>query len=185
MPTETVETFGKKVALEARRPDLAVLIGVMIASGFVVKQGDVIGKITASGKYRRRSRATVVTTAFATNSTTGKVDEASKFADGDVLKIADGTTVGTIAAGGRNLTTNVITLTANAAVAVAVGADVLASDGSAVAKGVSDQETDGTKDVSASAFIGGYLDESKLRGLDSSAKTELAGASVAGEIFKF
>lgn len=184
MPSKVIDTFAARVELEARRADLAVRVGVMVALGFIVKQGDVIGKITSSGKYRRRTRATVVTTAFATNSTTGKVDDASKFADGDVLKDKDGTTVGTIAVGGRNLTTNVITLTGNAGVAVAVGADVLGSDGSQVAGGVSDDETDGTVDANISVIIGGYLDESKLRGLDSTAKTELAGASVAGGIFK-
>ncbi|MGA9768273.1 MAG: hypothetical protein WBV94_04480 [Blastocatellia bacterium] len=185
MPSKTTETFGKRVALEARRSDLLVLVGVMIADGFIVKQGDVIGKISASGEYRRRARATVNTTAFATNSPTGKVLDASVFAADDVLTNEDGDNVGTIESIDLTTTPHTLTLTGNAAVAVAAGADVLGSDGSQIAQGISDSETDGTEAVSVPVIIGGYLDESKLRGLDSTAKTELAGASVAGGVFKF
>jgi hypothetical protein len=183
MPSKVINTYGKRVQLEVVRPDLAVLVGVMIASGFIVKQGDVIGKITASSKYRRRTRAVAAGAGFATTAATGEVDDASVFAAGDVLKNAAAATVGTVQS--VNLVTNVVTLTANAAVAVAAGAAVLGSDGSQVAKGFSDLETDGTEDANVSAMIGGYLDESLLRGLDSTAKTELGGASVANGIFKF
>jgi hypothetical protein len=183
MPSKTTETFSKRVALEARRADLVVIVGVMVASGFIVKQGDVIGKITALGEYRRRSRAVVAQDgAFAADSDTGKVDDASVFKAADILTKEDGTVVGTILA--INLETNEITLAANAAVAVASGLAVLGSDGSQVAKGISDGETDGTQAASVPVIIGGYLDESKLRGLDSTAKAEMAGASMAGGVFK-
>ncbi|GEM_PF-3148383 len=185
MPTKTIETHGQKVALEALRPDLAVLIPFTVKDGFSCQKGDVLGLISSSGYARRRTYTTVDTSAFATNSTTGKVADASIFKDGDVLKNAAGTTIGTIAVGGINLTTRVITLTGNAAVAVADGAAVIGSDGSQVAKGIADEGVDGSDDTPVSGFIAGLLVESSLRGLDATAKTELGGVSVAGGIFKF
>jgi len=185
MPSKTIETYGKKVALEALRADLAVMVGVMVASGFIVKQGDVVGKITASSKYRRRSRTATAGTGFSNASPTGQVTDASVFAKDDVLKKTDGTVIGTVLSIDTTTTPDTVTLTGNAAVNVAADVDVLASDGSQVAQGVSDDETDGTQDTSASVIIGGYLNEWKLRGLDSSAKTELAGSSRAGGVFKF
>ena len=184
MPTNLIGTFAGRVQLEKVRPDEAVTVAVTVKSGFIVKQGDVIGEITASGLYRRRTRATVNTGAFATNAATGQVLDASVFAVGDVLKNAAGDTVGTIQSIDLTTTPHTITLTGNAAEAVAVAADVIGSDGSQVAKGISGKETDGTQDTPIDVFIGGFLDESKLRGLDASAKTELNGASVAGGIFK-
>lgn len=185
MPTRTVEEFPERVQLEALGGHPSAAVGVTVASGFVVKQGDVIGKITSSAKYRRRTHATVNTTAFATNSPTGKVLDAGVFKAGDVLTDADGDNVGTVQSIDLTTTPHTITLTGNAATAVAAGADVLGSDGSQVAKAVADQETDGTADTTIAALISGKLVESKLRGLDASAKSELAGASVAGDIFKF
>lgn len=185
MPTKTIETYGQQVALEALRPDLAVLIPFTVKDGHSCQKGDVLGLITSSGYARRRTFTTVDTTAFATNATTGKVADPSVFKDGDVLKNAAGATIGTIAVGGINLTTRIITLTGNAAVAVADGAAVLGSDGSQVAKGIADDGVDGVGDTPISGFISGLLNESALRGLDSTAKTELGGVSVAGGIFKF
>ena len=186
MPSKTTQTYGKRVALEARRPDLSVIIGVMIKIGFIVKQGDVVGKISASGEYRRRSRTTATGTGFAVDSAVGQVTDASVFAPGDLLKDGNGVMIGIVAANGINVASapDQVTLIANALVAVAAGAAVVASDGSQVAKGISDEETDGTEAASCRIFIGGYLDETKLRGLDASAKTEMAGASMAGDIFK-
>jgi hypothetical protein len=185
MTTRLVATYGERNPLEAVRADLAVKVGAVIASGFIALIGDVLGVISASGKLRRRTRAVAAGSGFATNAATGQVDDASVFKAGDVLKNAAGTTIGTIAAGGVNTSTNVITLTGNAAVAVAAGAAVLGSDGSQVAAAISDDETDGTEDANATVIIGGYLTESELRGLDSTAKTELGGASVVGGVFKF
>lgn len=185
MPSKIVENFPDRISLIAVCQALAPLVPLVIASGHIVKQGDVVGVITASGKGRRRTRATATGGGFAANSPTGTVDDASVFVPGDVLKDAGGQTVGTIAAGGVNTATNTITLTANAAVAVAAGEGVFGSDGSQVAKAVSDDETDGTEDANVSVLIGGYLVESKLRGLDSTAVTELGGKSTVGGIFKF
>jgi hypothetical protein len=185
MPSKVIDTFAKKVPLEAVRADLAVSVGVMIAAGFAVKQGDVIGKITASGKYRRRPRTKTAGAGFADASAIGHVEDASVFTPGDVLKKDDGTLIGTVAAGGVNAVNNTVTLTGNAALDVAAGLAVVASDGSQVAAGISDAETDGTQDANVSALIGGYLDESLLRGLDSTARAELGGASAAGGVFKF
>lgn len=185
MPTRTTETFPERVQLEKVRPDLAVSVAVTAKTGFAVKQGDVIGKITASGLYRRRSRTTTAGAGFSDASTVGVLTDASVFAPGDVLKKTDGTAIGTIAANGVNVDDNEVTLTANAAINLAAGNDVVADDGSKVALGIADKETDGTQDAVINAFIGGYLDEALLRGLDTSAKSELGGASVAAGIFKF
>ena len=184
-PTETKETFPAKVPLELVRPELAVLVPVTIKSGHIVKQGDVLGKITVGGLCRRRTHTPAAGTGFATNSAVGQVEDASVFKAGDVLKNVAGTTIGTVLSVDPTTNPDTVTLTGNAAVAVAAGAAVLGSDGSQVAAGVSDHETDGAADTPIAAFIAGFLKESLLRGLDSTAKIELGGASVAGGIFKF
>lgn len=184
-PTKTVEEFPERISLVAVKADLAALVPAVVALGFIVKQGDVLGVISASSKVRRRTRAAAAGTGFATNSAAGQVDDASVFKAGDVLKNAAGTTIGTVLSIDTTTTPDTVTLTGNAAVAVAAGASVLGSDGSQVAKAISDDETDGTEDANTSVYIGGLLKEPKLRGLDSTAKTELGGASTVGDIFKF
>lgn len=183
MPTTLVQEFPARVQLEIIRPDEAVLIPVTIKTGHVVKQGDVLGRITTGGLYRRRSRTDAVDDGFAADSPVGEVVDASVFKAADVLKDAAGNAIGTVLS--VDVVANTVTLTANAANAVAAGVGVIAQDGSQVAQGISDKETDGSADTPISVFIAGLLDESKLRGLDASAKTELGGASVAGGIFKF
>lgn len=178
---KTIETIAAKTPLEKLRADLAVLVGVTAKNTFTVGRGDVIGIIAASSLARRRSRATVTGTAFGTGSPTGTVDDASVFVAGDVLKNAAGTTVGTI----LSIASNTITLTGNAGVAVATGANVFGSDGSQTAAGIADEGSDGVGDTPIAAFIGGCLDESLCLRLDATAKTELGGSSRAGGIFKF
>lgn len=185
MPSKTIATFGGRSSLETIKSELAAQTGVTMRNGAACQQGDVIGEVTATEMYRRRSRALATGTGFALNSPTGTVDNAGVFVAGDVLKNSAGETVGTIAAGGVNTTTNTITLEANAAVAVSAGAAVLGSDGSQKAKAIADEASDGTTEATIPVFVCGLLDENKLRGLDDSAKTELGGASVAGGIFKF
>src|ERR1044072_3592156 len=182
-PTELVHEFPRREPLEAVRADLATKVPAVVALGFVVKPGDVCGVISASSKLRRRTRAVATGSGFAVDAATGTVDDASVFKAGDVLKNANGDTVGTVQS--VNTTTNTITLTADAAGAVAAGDAVLGSDGSQVAQAISDDETDGTADANVTVVIGGFLNEKKLRGLDSTAKTELGGVSVVGGIFKF
>lgn len=181
MPTETTETYPAKTPMEKVRADLAVQVGVTAADGHAIGRGDVVGVITSSGLARRRTRAAVTGTAFATNSATGTVDDASVFKAGDVLKNAAGATVGTI----QSIASNTITLTGNAAVAVATGANVYGSDGSQTAKGIAEEASDGDGDTPINVFIGGCLDESLILRLDSTAKSELAGSSRVGGIFKF
>ncbi|MGH9942945.1 MAG: hypothetical protein ACRD9R_11380 [Pyrinomonadaceae bacterium] len=183
MPTRIIGTNAPRVALEAIRPDLAVQIPLTVKNGFKVEQGDVLGIITASGLARRRTRAVAAGAGFATNSPSGQVDDVSVFVAGDVLENSAGAAVGTVQS--VNSQTNVVTLTGNAAVAVAAGGAVFGSDGSEQAEAISDNETDGAGDTVVSAFICGLLDETKLRGLDETAKAELGGVSVAGDIFKF
>lgn len=185
MPTKLVDTFAEREALEAVRADLATVISGTVKAGFKVQRKDVLGVITASGLLRRRSRTTATGTGFATNSTIGQVADAGVFAPGDVLKTDAGVTIGTVLTVDTTLTPNAVTLTANAAVAVASAAFVVGSDGSQVATSISDQTTDGTGDTTISIFIGGFLKEAGLRGLDASAKTELGGVSTVGGIFKF
>lgn len=181
MPSKLVETNAAKTPLEKVRADLAVQIGLTAKALYAIARGSVVGVITASGLIRRRTRAAVTGTAFAVDSPTGTVDDATVFVVGDVLKNAAGTIVGTI----LSIAANTITLTANAAVVVATGANVFGSDGSQVAKGIAEDASDGVGDTPMNVFVGGYLDESLILRLDSTAKTELGGATVAGGIFKF
>ena len=180
MPTKTVDTFTAREPLETVRADLAVQIPLTMAAGFACQKGDVIGQIASSGFGRRRARSLVTAMAFATTSPTGTVAEGTLFKTGDVLNSAGGA-VGTI----QSIAGNTITLAANAGVAVATGAAVLASDGSQVAKAIVDEGSDGVGETPVRVFIGGYLKESKLRGLDQAAKTELGGVSLPSDIFKF
>jgi hypothetical protein len=185
MPTTTVRNDPARESLAALREDLLLLVPITIKSGFAIPRGAVGGIIAASGLGRRRTRTTAADGGFATNSPTGQVADASLFKAGDVITNAAGAAIGTIAAGGVNLATNVLTLNANAAVAVASGAAVLGSDGSQVAAFIADEASDGAGDTSIPAIIGGLLAESKISGLDSTAKTELRGGGAPGGIFKF
>jgi hypothetical protein len=183
MPTTVTETFERREPLEATKPELAVILPLTIADGFKVARKDVVGVITASGLGRRRSRTTATGAGFATNSAVGHVTDASVCAADDVLKNAAGTTIGTVLSVDEDA--NTVTLTGNAAVAVAAGAAVLGSDGSQVAAAIADKGSDGVGDTRISVYIAGLLKEAGLRGLDSTAKTELGGVSTVGGIFKF
>ena len=122
MPTTTKQTFPERVQLEAIGGHASASVGVTVKSGFVVKSGDVVGKITAGNKYRRRTRGSTAGTGFSAASPVGQMSDAGVFADGDVIKRAsDGANIGTVAVGGINtgVVPNTITLTANAAIAVA------------------------------------------------------------------
>lgn len=183
MPTRTIAEYGDREPLEATCPDLAVLIPATVKNGFKVKRGDVLGLITAADMLRRRSRTNAAGAGFAVDSAVGHVADASVFVVGDVLTNSAGANIGTVQA--IDTVANTVTLTGNAAVAVAAGAAVLGSDGSQVAQAISDDETDGSGDTPVAIYIGGLLKEAKLRGLDVSAKVELGGASKVGGIFKF
>lgn len=185
MPSKTVGTFAERTPLEARKSELACEVGITMRNGAACQQGDVVGRVSATDMYRRRTRALATGAGFTTTSLAGTVDDASVFVTGDVLKNAAGATIGTIAAGGVNTATNTITLTANAAVVVAAGAAVLGSDGSQKASGIVDEAADGLTETQIPVFVCGLLVEALLRGLDDTAKQELGGASVAGGIFKF
>lgn len=185
MATKTIETYAQRESLETVRADLAVLLPMVIAANSICEQGDVLGQITSNGFGRRRTRNLADGAGFVTTSPSGVVEDASVFKDGDVLKNAAGATIGTVAVGGINKVTNTITLTANSAVVVADGAAVLGSDGSQVAKAFADGATDGDGVTSVPVFIAGFLKESLLNGLDSTAKTELGGLSTINGVFKF
>jgi hypothetical protein len=185
MPTKTVETFTRREQLEALKSELAVQIPMTVKVGFKAVRGAVMGIITASGLLRRRSRTTTAGTGFSNASPVGQVTDASVFAVGDVLKKTDGTVIGTVQ--GIDVTTNpdTVTLQANAAVNVAAATDIVASDGSEKAAVIADEATDGAEDTVISPYISGLLKENLLSGLDASAKTELGGRSLPGNIFKF
>lgn len=180
-----VEDNTQRTTLEAVRPELATSVPLTIADGHVAKKGDVLGVISASGKGRRRTRTLAAGTGFAVDSPVGQVVDASVFKTDDVLKAADGTTIGTVQAVNTAANPDTVTLADNAAVAVAAGAAVLGSDGSQAAQAIADKETDGDGDATINVLIGGFLDEAKLRGLDATAKAELGGVSTVGGIFKF
>lgn len=185
MPSRIVEDNTQRTTLEAIRPEMASSVPLTIADDHAVEKGDVLGVITASGKGRRRTRTTAAGTGFAVDSPVGRVADASIFKVGDVLKTADGTTIGTVQAVDVTTNPDTVTLAANAAVAVAAGAAVLGSDGSQAAQAIADKKTDGDGDATINVLIGGFLDEAKLRGLDATAKAELGGVSTVGGIFKF
>jgi len=94
---------------------------------------------------------------------------------------AAGTTIGTV----LSVSVDAITLTGNAAIALVEGEAVHVADGSQTAAAIVQDATDGSGDSPVACFIGGMLAEAELTGLDSTAKTELGGVSVAGGIFKF
>lgn len=185
MPTKDVATYAERDPLEAVKSELAVIVAGTVKDGFKTQQGDVVGVISASSLLRRRSRTTATGTGFITTSPTGQVTDASVFAAGDVLKDGNGATIGTVQTVNTIANPNTVTLTANAAVAVAAAAAVLGSDGSQVAQGIADDETDGVGDTPINVYIAGCLKLAKLRGLDASAKAELSGASRVGGIFRF
>ena len=198
MPTVTKETFGTRISLAALKPELMVAIAITAAANYpVISQGCLLGQITATGKYRRRTRAIVGTGGVLTSSPSFNVADASVFIPGDVLTDDSGNSVGTIASNGVNtsVTPNTITLTANSAHAVAAAAAVIGSDGSQVAVGFADFwagiEDTGTLvsvDTNMPLVIGGYLNQAVLTGLDSTAIAQLAGISLANlgpGIFKF
>jgi len=185
MPTTLIQQFPERVQLELFRPEEAVLVPVTIAQGFACQQGDVLGQITTTGKARRRSRTLAAGAGFSAASAVGNVADASVFAPGDVLTTSTGLAIGTIAANGVNVQNNTVTLQANSANAVAAGTAVIATDGSAVAKGIADDGSDGTNDTPMAAIIEGVLNPALLRGLDSSAISDLSGALVFGNAFKF
>lgn len=184
-PTKTVEEFPERDALESVRADLAVIVAAVIAAGHKVARGAVCGVITASKKLRRRTRTLAAGTGFAVDSAEGQVEDASLFVAGDVLKNAAGATIGTVQAVDTTTNPDTVTLTGNAEVAVAAGAAVLGSDGSQVAQAIAHDGSDGVGDTNTKVYIGGLLKESKLSGLDATAKSELGGVSTVGGTFKF
>ena len=185
MPTQTLQTFPQRTVLEATRPDFTVRVPATAASGFAVNQGDIIGIITSSGKVRRRSRTTATGTGGTNASAAIQVTDASVFVAGDVLTGEDGVAIGTVQSVNTVASPNTVTLSGNSAINIASGDSLLASDGSQVAAGISDDASDGTNDTTIAVTITGLLDSTKLRGLDSSAQKELEGAVVVNEIFKF
>lgn len=181
MPSKVIETNAAQVALEALRADLAVFVNGTVKDGYSCSAKEVLGEITASKLLRRRTRSLVTGTAFAVDSPTGTVADGTLFKAGDVLTNAAGANVGTI----QGIVGNTITLTANAAVAVATGAAVLGSDGSQVAKCISGKGSDGSGDTPMDVCISAIVNEADIIGLDATAKTELGGASTVGGLFKF
>jgi hypothetical protein len=185
MPTTLIGDYGTREPLEAVRADLAVIVPGTVKSGHIVARKDVLGVIAASKLLRRRTRTLAAGTGFAVDSPVGRVEDASLFVAGDVLKDANGAVIGTMLSVDTTTAPDTVTLTGNAAVAVAAGAAVLGSDGSQVAQAIADQGSDGVGDATIATYIGGFLNETGLRGLDASAKAELGGVSTVGGIFKF
>lgn len=184
-PTVTTNTYPARVPLEAVRADLAVKIPLTVKAGSAVRRAVVLGVITATSYIRERARSNAAA-ALAAAGTVLVVDDASVFIAGDVLKLEDGTTVGTVAANGVNAEDNELTISA-AAVDVADNDAILASDGSQKAKAIADEAVAATEaaDTTLSPYIGGALKSDQLIGLDDSAIAELGGAVFPGNIFKF
>ncbi len=191
MGTKVTNTFPARVQLQLAREDEAVKFPETIADGFACAQGDVMGKITSSKLVRRQARAIAAGGGFGTGSNTGTVGDdglgkadanrAARFAAGDALQLEDGTAIGTV---DHVTLPATIVLTGNAAVNVAAGDSVLASDGSQVAIGITDDSNDGTGDTPLGVFVDGILDPVKLRGLSAAAIQQMSGALMAGPSLK-
>jgi hypothetical protein len=188
-PQEIINTFARRVPLEAISGFRSLQIPLTVKTGTGIRRGAVCGTKTADGYLRERKRTLVAGTAFSDASPTGQVTNGDgvRFEVGDVLKNEAGDTIGTIQAIDSTTNPDTITLTGNAAVNVAIGEAVLGSDGSEVAACIADEAVASTeaKDTVLSPHIGGALKESLLVGLDDSARAELNGKSFPGDIFKF
>jgi len=185
-PTQNIETYPSRTPLEAVRADLAVRIPLTVKAGSRVRRGIVLGVVTATNYIRERSRS-LAAAAFAIGVGVIEVDDASLFIPGDVLKLDDGTTVGTIAALGVNVVDNELTLVAVTTIEIADNDAILASDGSELAKAIADEAVAATEavDTVLSPYIGGALKSDLIIGLDASAIAEMGGAKFPGNIFKF
>ncbi|MGE5483164.1 MAG: hypothetical protein ACM3VX_09750 [Bacteroidota bacterium] len=95
----------------------------------VLKLGEFLGKLTATGKYAPTKHTTLAVAALATD-TVLKVSDASRFQAGDAIDVAG--TAATIAAGGINtgVAPHEITITAQIGAAKNIGDAVKATDGS-------------------------------------------------------
>ncbi|HKO43340.1 MAG TPA: hypothetical protein VJU84_08620 [Pyrinomonadaceae bacterium] len=186
-PTKTIETYGERIPLEAVRADLAVRVPQTVEAGSKIRRGAVLGVVTADGYTRERARTKAAGTGFSDASDTGQVEDASVFKVGDELTLEDGTAIGTVESINTATTPDTIVLEANAAVNVAVGDAVMASDGSQVAQSIADEAVAVTEttDTVLSVYIGGFLKKDQLVGLDASAIAELGGAVNPNNIFKF
>ena len=188
MPQEITKTYPRRVPLEVITGFPSLQIPLTVKAGSAIRRGAVCGVKTADDYLRERKRS-LCAGAFSDASPTGQVTNGDgvRFEVGDTLKNEAGEEIGEIQA--IDVTTNpdTITLTANAAVNVAVGDAVMADDGSEVAACIADEEVASTeaKDTTLSPHIGGALKQSLLIGLDESAKAELNGKSFPGDIFKF
>jgi hypothetical protein len=185
MPTRTTETFPTRIQLEAIRPDLAAQVPLTVKAGTGMRRAAVCGVITATGYIRERSRSKA-NGAVAAGGTALVVDDASVFVAGDILKLEDGTTVATVAANGVNVEDNELAVSATA-VDVADNDAILASDGSQVAKVISNEAVAATEtqDTPISPFVCGILKTDQIIGLDESAVTEMGGVTLPGNKYKF
>lgn len=188
-PQQTINTYARREQFEAIGGHKLLQIPLTVKAGTSIRRGAVCGKKTADDYLRERKRSLAAGTGFSDASPTGQVTngDGSRFEVGDVLKNEAAETIGTIQA--IDITTNpdTITLTGNAAVNVAVGEAVVASDGSEVAACIADEAVASTeeKDTQLSVIIGGPIKESLIVGLDDSARAELNGKSFPGGIFNF
>jgi len=189
MPQQTINTYPKRVPLEAVKADLALRIPLTVKAGTPIRRGAVCGVKTADDYVRERKRSLAAGTGFSDATPTGQITNGDgvRFEVGDTLKNEAGEEIGEIQGIDSITNPDTITLTGNAAVNVAVGEAVLADDGSEIAACVADEEVKSTeeKDTQLSPYIGGALKQSLLLGLDDSAKAELNGKSYPGDIFKF
>lgn len=163
---------------------------VTIPSGYTVKAGDALGKVTASGDYTPQKKSAVATAiADTTAATAVVVEQSTGFVAGDVVDFIDGTDNSTELFSGKTIASvdnaaNTITLSA------ALGAGALATedwvrlatvDGAQVAKRVA--LDNGTGPCMVRGLIVGLCTESLVHNLDThNVKTELSAVSLDGGI---
>lgn len=129
--------------------------------------GQVIGKITATGKYGKYKRTTVAVTA-ALGATDVTLTDATGF------KVGDNIVIGTEAAKAITaIAANVVTVSALAA-EQAAGVDAKANNGLEVAVGILADDADTTSgDAAGAYYVHGFFKESALKNLNATAKTDL------------
>lgn len=146
--------------------------GVVLLKGTgLYRKGQVLGKITASGKFRKRT-STTLHVAVVIGNTTITVHDAAPFVAGDAITVeAEALTVASV-----DTTTNVITTTTAATAAHAIDSAVVCTDGSKDAVLIlGDDYVDTTDtDMEVSGYVGGDFVEAQIIGLDTAGKTALS-----------
>lgn len=150
-----------------------IVLGATLYSGQgVLAKGQVIGKVTASGKYGKYKRTTVAVTA-ALGATQVTLTDATGFDKGDTIVIGNEAAKVISAIAG-----NVVTVPALAA-EQAAGVEAKANNGLEKAVGILGDDVDTTADAAGIYYVHGLFKEAALKNLNATAKADLTLAAFA------